>query len=257
MSGDTITEIPRVWLSPSDGTQSKCIDNLKTCAKTGGNSLGHLKKFIDSIKAVDVSGQINVSPGSPMLATPGGGNTPLLSIVIVNMTDQNLQLTEKTYLNGEMLAYPVVQQYTDDTFTTKKIVAAPSGIGRTNSKRAFDSNGNDHIWIDSASTLGAGAASVGVFRYKSTAAPFWGVTVGMQFFGSPSFPHFYVSAERTIGGSSSASVGATCAHESAEEFFDTFVSGKERHTDSSGHCYCATFDDKANDHTIATFVAAR
>ena len=256
---DTIHEIPRLWLNPTDSNAKKCLADLQKCAKSGGDALSILENFVGNlgIHHPDPSSQVNVSEGSPLLATPGGGRFPLLTMVIVNMLDKPLELAEKITYAGELLAYPVVKQYIDDTFTTQKTMPAPSKTGKSMSRDSLGDGGNDHIWIDSAAALGTGAASVGVFRFKSTAAPFYGVSVSMRFSGGSSLPHFYVAAERCIGdGGSSAAVDALTQWGKSDDFYKVMVDNKSRHTSQSNKCYCATYTNENDDHNIATFIAA-
>ncbi len=256
---DGYTEVPRLWLSSADPAQKTCLDSLIKNSKTGGDSLAVMRTVVGGagLQSVDSSQQINVSPGSPMLATPGSMTKKPLTLVLINQTASELQLSDPvTYKHSSMWVYPVVKKYTDSSFTTQATVSAPGTLGQTMSVASFDDDGNSDIWIDSARALGADAASVGVFRFRGDATPFFGSTCALRLAGSgKDQSHIYLAAENNMSGSCGAVISAN-DHGSASDFYDKCCDDKDATTcmESTLHLtlYCATHFEQSADHLIVT-----
>ncbi len=249
-------ETERLWLSKNDTEQAAAINQLIGYAKNGGgnalDTLAGLTKVTKPFSHLDEAGPLPTN--SPYPVIPGRARAPTVAMVIVNGSDQTLELAASR-LTGDLKAFPIVVDYTGEDGTTKTTRHAPSTTGQTASTTLTTTG---YAWLDAAPDeyLGNGSVSVGIFRCESAYAPFWGTSLVLKFQGRTGhWDQLFMGAQRNIGSPSSSLATGGGNYADCDAFFDKWVDDSGRQTDASGNsrCHAGLWEDANEDLTVATF----
>ena len=249
-------EIERLWLSSNDTEQAAAIAELRGFARQGGGNalktLEGLTQVTRPFSHLDSAGPLPTN--SPYPVIPGRAREPTVVMVIVNATSVSLEL-EASRLTGDLQAFPIVVNYTGEDGATKVTANVPSVVGQAASTALTTTT---YAWLDAAPDeyLGAGSASIGMFRCASSWAPFWGTSLVLQLQGRDGlWNKLHIGAQRNIGSPSSSVAVGSDVFADCDAFFDQRLDDGGRHTDGDalGHCHGGLWEDPSNDLTIATF----
>lgn len=238
---------PTFWLDKQQ------TDTLKTLAKNGGPGA------IDLLRAGSPAPHAGVIEDLSLKTYfRGAEDAYIVTLLIVNTGTEPLLLTEPPSMRYGDIVYAPVVISSLNSFTPPRgadHVGTPTlFVKQDNSDKSYSWDTNNewgNYWIDAApwDALGAGSSSVGVFQFAKFNPSFSGVGAAIKFSSYSRFDHYYVGGERNLGAKANSGAISLADCGSAADFYNKFVNGAERYTDSTpsgAYCGCSSKTDYFN-----------
>ena len=239
---DPVRQVPTCWLNKAD---VDAVANIAIGKPGAGNTLDYLTQ-----KQKSVLGD-NDRPFVGAIRSVGP-DVKMLTIVVVNTTDDPLLLLEPLWDPVRMISKPAVADYPALLESAKRSTAGWTAIENAGSA-------DPTSWIDAApvAQMGPGSASVGVWQF-GLAPSEDAVTVAMKFgpFATTQYEELYIGAELRTDRHNNVILSADMAaadQGSTRDFFTAFR-GQGSPSSDAAFCHATVTPDGSTNATNDTVV---